>query len=196
MVAVIIAFFLGNKKAVLPATQDTGNSTFVLSDGTYKVDPSVSTIKWSGEYSTGSTEDGVVSLSSGTVSVVSGMPSTGNFQIDLDSITDSSGNTVFLNYLKAKDALAVDDYPMATFKINKVLPNPVSGTTTGKYIIDGLLTVKDKTDAISLPATITTTGNTLKADSYVAINLLDWGVKSTPLVGNSVIIEMHIEASK
>jgi hypothetical protein len=43
---------------------------------------------------------------------------------------------------------------------------------------------------------VTEAGKTIKANSYFALNLKDWGINSTSLIGNSVILEFNIEATK
>ena len=195
VIVAILAFVLGSKKTVAPTTNNTNGDTYSVSDGTYKIDTTKSSIKWSGEYNK-SSEDGSMAFSSGSLMVAAGAPSDLSYDIDLNSITDSSGNTVFVNYLKATTALNVDAYPDATFKINKIIANPTTGTSTGKYIIDGWLTIKNVTNDISFPATVSQNGNVVTLDSYFALNLKDWGVNAENLVGNSLVLEMHIEASR
>lgn len=196
VVIAIVAFMFGNKKdKVVDMTPDTTASTVQLSDGTYTVNVEKSTIKWTGEYKSGASQEGLIALKEGSFMVASGEPFMGTFTFDVESLKAES-NLVLENYLKGKEILDIDAYPTALFAISKVLPNPASGTTTGKYIIDGKLTVKGKTSSISFPATFSQNGKTIVADSSFALNRTEWGIDANKEIRNAVMIELHIEATK
>ncbi len=197
VVVAILAFIFGTRKEEFSEPTETGvvNGSAILSDGAYKIDTTKSIIKWSGEYSSGAVEEGSVSLSEGGFMVASGEPFMGTFEIDVVSL-EANSNLVLQNYLKGTEFLNVDEYPTATFAINKVLPNPVSGTTTGKYIIDGKLTIKEKTASVSFPATFSQNGNVITAESMFAVNRKEWGLDANKEIKDAIIINLYIEASK
>jgi polyisoprenoid-binding protein YceI len=103
---------------------------------------------------------------------------------------------VLENLIKAPNFLDVEKYPTAKLVINKVLPNPVVGTSTGKYIVDAKLTVKDVTEFVSFPITLTEEEGRLVGHSSFAINKALWGIKSpdNKPVKDAVSIDLHVEA--
>ena len=91
--------------------------------------------------------------------------------------------------------LDVDNYPVAKFSITRVLPNPVVGTTTGKYIVDGRLTIKNVEQPISFPITVKQVGNRIIGESSFALNKTLWGVTiGDKAIKDAVFVELYIEA--
>jgi polyisoprenoid-binding protein YceI len=198
IVVAILAFVFGKKGSVVtPVTSDTDNAvtTVTLSDGTYTLDTEKSTLTIQTEYTNGATEEGTVMFTEGSVMVASGEPFVGTFALDATSL-EVPGNLVLGNYLKGKEFLDVDTYPTATFAVNKIIPTPGSATTTGRYIVDGKLTIKDKTTSVSFPATFSQTGRRITADSSFAVNRAEWDLNGNKELKNPVLVELHIEASK
>jgi len=193
IIIAVLAFVFGSKKTSTPETSMQATST-ALTDGEYKVDAVASSIKWSIEYPSGATEEGTMDLKSGSLVLANGMPFSGNFDIDMATLKPDS-NLVLENYLKAKNVLDVDNYPTSSFVVSKVLPNPVSGTTTGKFIFDGRFTVKDKTASVSFPVTFSQQGNRLTGVSSFALNKSEWGIDNKE-IKNAVSLELHIELLK
>ncbi len=191
----VIAFALSSRKAepLTPANQDLSSSTAV-EDGRYVANVEGSSIKWTAEYSSGASEEGVVSLKSGFMVVASGEPLSGSFEIDMATLRPES-NIVLENLLKAPNILDVEAYPITLFVISKVLPNPVSGTTTGKYIIEGKLTVKSRTNLVSFPVIFSKEAGKLVAVSSFALNKSEWGIENKE-IKNEVLIYLRIEFSK
>jgi polyisoprenoid-binding protein YceI len=142
----------------------------------YQVDPSVSTIKWEGKKPT-ATHFGKVSLSSGTLMANNEVVEAGNFTIDMTSITveDLEGdNRAYLEahlkgQLEGKEGDFFDSkkYPTATFELTGIEGN----------IVKGNLTIKDQTNPVEFPATITVTDDQLVIESeQFDLNRTDWGI--------------------
>jgi polyisoprenoid-binding protein YceI len=198
IVVAVLAFVFGSKKPAIVKVDDVALSPGVdtaLTDGSYNIDASKSYIRWSADYTNGAMEEGEILPTTGFVAVVSGSPALGEFNIDMSTIKPDS-NIVLENYMKAEGVLNIDRYPYSRFTVTRVLPNPTVSTTTGKYIVDGRLTIKDVTQAISFPITVSENGTRLTADSAFAINMAEWGVKSPVGVNLKEIIsvKLHIEA--
>lgn len=171
-----------------------GTSTS-LTDGTYNLDIQKSSVKITGEYVKGPTEEATISFDSGSVMVASGQPFTGTFDVDLTTLTADS-NLVFENYIKGRELLNVDENPTAVFIIRSVISAPNVATTTGKYIIEGKLTVKGVTNALSFPVTMSQDGRRIYADSSFAINRAEWGLDANTELRNAVLVDVHIEATR
>lgn len=148
---------------------------------TYIVTTGKSTINWSGNKPTG-THTGTIALANGELSVENNTPTAGNFTIDMRSIvvTDleaGNGKENLENHLKGTvegkegDFFNVNKYPMATFEITRVEGDASNAT------VHGNLTIKEKTNAISFPATISQSGTTLSLQSEeFVIDRTKWDV--------------------
>lgn len=155
-------------------------ATATTAASVYKVDTTKSMINWVGKKPTG-THMGTISLSEGFASVTDKNIEAGTFVIDMNSIssTDLEG--------KAKDNLDahlkgtvegkegdffnVNNYPSGAFSITK------AEGENGKVMVSGNLTLLDKTNNVTFPATVSFLGNTmsLKSDSF-KIDRTQWGI--------------------
>ncbi|MGZ5211233.1 MAG: YceI family protein [Kaistella sp.] len=103
-----------------------------------------------------SSHDGTVKVKSGNVVMKGNHVVGGTFVLDMTSInaTDLSGEyqTKLNNHLKNGDFFEVDKYPTATYTITSLKKNK---DKVYNYIVNGNLTVKGKTKAVSFPAKIT-----------------------------------------
>lgn len=103
-----------------------------------------------------SSHDGTVKVKSGNVVMKGNQVVGGTFVLDMTTInaTDLSGEyqTKLNNHLKNGDFFEVDKYPTATYTITSLKKNK---DKVYNYIVNGNLTVKGKTKAVSFPAKIT-----------------------------------------
>lgn len=142
----------------------------------YTVDAAASDIKWEGSKPT-ATHFGTIKLSSGTFSVHEGKVEAGNFIVDMNTITDEDLEGEYKANLEAHlkgtiegkegDFFDVNKYPTSSFELTGIEGNKVLGN----------LTIKDKTNAIEFPATITIEGDSLKlvSESF-ELDRTKWGV--------------------
>jgi|SRR5690606_21894905 len=142
----------------------------------YNVDTEASQIMWEGEKPTGK-HNGTIKLASGTVSANNGTVEAGNFVIDMNSITDEDLEGEQKANLEAHlkgtvegkegDFFNVKEYPNAKFEMTGIENNVVKGN----------LTIKDKTNAIQFPATVTIDGDKmmLKSETF-EIDRTKWDV--------------------
>jgi len=139
-----------------PATDDATNTS-----GTYVIDPASSQVNWKGFKPTG-THNGIVPISSGTITVADGNITGGTIEIDMNGITvlDQQGDSKMKleAHLKGKDPgkeedfFNVDKYPKATYVVNSasVLNNDPDGT----HMINGTLTIKDISKPVNFKARV------------------------------------------
>lgn len=130
-------------------------------ESTFKVDVQKSNIAWNGKKVTGE-HSGTIKLNGGTLTANGTSISKGSFTINMNTITctDLQGEWAdkLVGHLKADDFFGVEKFPTSNFVITKVTP-AANGTLT----VNGNLTIKGITKAVSFPASVAVNGNTLTA---------------------------------
>jgi len=123
---------------------------------TAELDVTASQLKWTGKKVTGQ-HDGTLKLKSGKLEMNDkGEITGGNFVIDMTTIAvkdikDPQDNKKLQGHLMSPDFFDVKAHPEATFKITGVKKKKSKSAT---HEITGELTVKEKTEKISFPATV------------------------------------------
>ncbi len=147
----------------------------IATSGEFKVLNSKMT--WKGFKAT-SSHDGEITIKEGKLYVKDNKLVGGEFEIDMNSITntdmakDDPYNKKLVDHLKNADFFDVQKYPKATFEITNVsVKDEVS-------IIEGNLTIKGITKNISFPASVLVekSGVTLLSDK-IKIDRTDFGIK-------------------
>lgn len=105
-------------------------------------------IEWLGK-KIGTNHEGNIQLKSGHIELKDGNMLTGNFVIDMTSITNTdlkneNYNQKLVGHLKSDDFFGVENYPTAKFEITKS-----SEFSFGKATVTGDITIKGKTERIS-----------------------------------------------
>ncbi|MCG2420029.1 YceI family protein [Aequorivita sp. F47161] len=156
------------------AVEEAAQATEMATE--YSVDAAASQINWEGEKPTGK-HHGTISLSSGTIHLNDGKVEAGNFTIDMNSINvqDLTGDdkASLEAHLKGTaegkegDFFNATEYATAKFEMTGIENN----------IVKGNLTIKDKTNAIEFPATVSIDGDkmTLKSETF-EIDRTKWDV--------------------
>ncbi|MBJ6367059.1 YceI family protein [Snuella sedimenti] len=137
----------------------------------YTADVTASSITWTGYKPTGS-HTGTVKLKQGALTLKNGHIESGKFSIDMASIKDSESNARLEKHLKSADFFDVENHPNATFEITEVSKNE------GETMISGNLTVKNITNKVAFPVSITNNNNsvTLTSDTF-KIDRSKWEIK-------------------
>lgn len=139
------------------------------------VDTTTSVVTWKGTKPTGS-HNGTVVLKEGALAVENGKIQSGEFVVDMATITcldlkegDGKGNLE--GHLKAPDFFDVAKFPTAKFVITS------SEAKEGKLAVTGNLTIKEVTKSITIPATISEVDGvvTFKSDVF-KVDRTDFGV--------------------
>jgi len=141
----------------------------------YKANVTESTITWKGSKPTGS-HNGVASLEKGLLDIENGTLKSGEFVINMASISCSdleagNGKEDLEGHLKAADFFDVEKFPTAKFAVAS------TEMKDGKLHVTGNLTLKDVTKSITIPATVTEAEGiaTFKSDVF-SIDRTDFGV--------------------
>lgn len=149
----------------------------------FTVSPDAAKIAWEGSKPTGK-HSGTINISSGELTVKDGAVVAGSFVIDMNSITvtDLAGDEKagLEEHLKgtgtegADDFFSVTKFPTGKFEIISITPSTEAGANS---IVKGNLTIKDIAKEVSIPATITVTGEMVTVTSNpFTINRTDWGI--------------------
>jgi len=123
-------------------------SSFGLFAQTQKINTEKSTIIWLGE-KIGGQHEGFIQIKSGKLELKNDQIISGNFTIDMTSITntdlkDEGYNKKLVGHLKSDDFFGVTKFPTATFNITKA-----TKFSNGKASVTGNLTIKGKTESIT-----------------------------------------------
>ncbi|MGB1037668.1 MAG: YceI family protein [Bacteroidia bacterium] len=138
----------------------------------YTVDVVNSQVAWRGTKPTGDFHGGLVSLTSGELSVENGAVSAGNFVVDMGSMVltdeglDEETTGKLLGHLKSPDFFDVEGHSTASFSI--------TGSTADS--LTGNLTIKGVSKSISIPYTLTEEEGAVSANAEFSIDRTIWGV--------------------
>jgi polyisoprenoid-binding protein YceI len=187
----------------------------------YHLDASASKIEWVATKVSGY-HTGTVSIKSGELTVKDGSITSGNFVIDMPTISvsgpegsDPASNTKLQNHLHSGDFFDVAKYPESKFEITEIKPwtgnlmdtNNTRQESLNKYKItdpthqvSGNLTMKDISKNISFPARITVSGNSLEAVAKFNIDRQDWKItypgKPDDLIRDEIHLGISLKANK
>lgn len=177
IVVVAIVSFIFAKKSEAPLEQvDQTEDKPALLQGEYKINPEASYIGWKGEFVTGFSEVGKAKLTEGRAKISDNAVS-GEFIIDMNSITSEPVKERLITHLKSDDFFSVSKFPTAKFELKSIAPSSEEGMKEGRYVVGGNLTIKGITKPISFIATINEQNATLSIKATFAINRADWEVK-------------------
>ncbi|MCH3884249.1 YceI family protein [Tenacibaculum aquimarinum] len=173
VIASVLTACKGEKKEEVAVTEEVKVEVQELKNN---LDVEASVLTWKGNKPTGS-HDGVVSLKEGNLTVVNGVLTSGEFVIDMNSITNldmkgSDGAGKLEGHLKNADFFDVEKYPTSKFVITSVAKGENALNVTGN------LTIKDVTKSITIPATVSENEGavTFKSEKF-KINRADFNIK-------------------
>jgi polyisoprenoid-binding protein YceI len=165
----------------LNALADGGNTAKKPAPATLNVDTQKSTLNWLAKKVTGE-HNGTINITKGSLTVDGTKLTGGSFEIDMTSIkcldlTDAGYNGKLVDHLKSDDFFNVTSFPKAVFKITKV--TPIAGAKVGEpnFTIVGDLTIRDKTNPVTFPATVGIKGGNVTASAKIAVDRSKYNVK-------------------
>lgn len=141
-----------------------------LTDGTYTLDTARSNLSWSASRLAATPHTGTAPIKNGAL-ILEKESAWGDFTINLAQITEAKNNERFLNHVKSADFFDVEKHPTSQFTISNA-----ERKDDGSYEITGDLTIKDITNEITFPATITSNNGELQASAKFEINRLNWNI--------------------
>ena len=148
----------------------------------YTIDPSVSTIQWTGRNLTGS-HFGSIDILNGLIPINRKLPGKVSFLIDMDTIKnfdlqDPGWNGVLVSHLKSDDFFDVNKFPTASFESTSLQPiESAKGNGVSNYEVRGKLTIKGITHEIGFSALIALQEDgTLTAEAHFDIDRTRWNI--------------------
>ena len=138
------------------------------------LDTTNSEIKWAGSKEfVDSTHTGTVSVQSGYVEMTKGQIVGGELIIDMTKmtntdLTDDGYKAKLIGHLQSEDFFDTAKHPTAIFKIKKALSNSE---------VMGDLTIKNKTQSVTIPLSIEKTGDVYSAKGKASIDRTQFGVQ-------------------
>ena len=148
-----------------------------------KVDlnPSESTINWTGKKLTGS-HSGSVALKAGEVLLDGETIKSGKFEIDISKvlvkdIKDPKYNAKLVGHLKSDDFFSVDKFPVAEFIIASTAPLAAPLASGENVTIKGNLTIKGLSQDVEFPAKVSVKEGMAQANGKVTLDRTKWGIR-------------------
>lgn len=165
----------GEKAEVGEAQEETASAD---NAEMYMVNTANSVINWTGSKPT-KQHNGTIKLNKGVVFVTNGTVTGGDFELDMNSITDldmeGGGKSKLEGHLKSGDFFQVDSFPTGNFAITNV---EADGVNENGYNVTGNLTLKGITKSVTFPANIQMQDGALSAvSSAFTIDRTLWDVK-------------------
>ncbi|GAC1450150.1 MAG: YceI family protein [Desulfuromonadaceae bacterium] len=152
-----------------------------LRDGVYCIDAEKSVVEWSGR-NINNRHHGRITISGGEVVLANGLPVSGRFVLDMNTITnldlqDEGWRGMLLRHLKSEDFFDVERYPTATFELLAADATAAATPGTPNVEISGSLTIKETARSIRFPAIIAAQEDgTLKAQAAFDLDRTLWNV--------------------
>ncbi|WP_226064275.1 YceI family protein [Kaistella polysaccharea] len=177
-----------------PLTSETTEVSTSTDGAVYEIDTLNSRIEWKGYKvvkSDQSSHFGTINFESGQLTVKNNMLESGNFVVDMNSLTsvDLKDDAEQLNklnsHLKSGDFFETEKFPTASYEITKVSPAEAGDYNT---VLDGNLTIKGITKPVQFNANVSVKeGEVSVATEPKDIKREDFGVKFQLPVANGLI---------
>lgn len=156
----VLAFFTAGL-AIAGNVKSTAVKVKAAKADTLKVNTTSSVVNWEGSKPLGK-HNGTLKLKSGYLVVKGKTITAGSFEIDLTTLTDldltdAKTNQMLIGHLSSPDFFDVKKFPVSVFKVTKVSPYVGKALADGSkptHQISGLLTIKDKTRAVTFAAVV------------------------------------------
>jgi polyisoprenoid-binding protein YceI len=146
----------------------------------FKVDVKKSRLEWFAEKVTGK-HNGTIDISSGEIKVSKGKIVSGNFEINMNSMTatdlEGEWKDKLNGHLKSEDFFSVEKFPKARFEITSVAPIKDAKEGQPNYNVKGNLTIKGITQEIVFRSLITMTKDGLTASGEAVIDRSKYDIR-------------------
>jgi polyisoprenoid-binding protein YceI len=184
----------------------TGEPQTVLTEKgkKYKVDVATSKVEWLGTKPSGK-HNGIINISNGMVNVKKGKIVSGNFTIDMNTITDTDmegkGKEGLEGHLKSADFFDVAKYPTTTFEITGIAPvmaNQKVVLAGATHTITGNLTMRGVTKSVNFPAEVMVDDKMLSAKADFNIDRTLWNMTygADGKVAKEINLKLDIKAAR
>ena len=170
------------KNTILALSLILAHTAIASAKSTLALDTKASSVQWTGSKIIGDSHTGTIQITSGMVQMDGQNLVGGEFTIDMNSINntdlakDPKGKAKLEGHLKSDDFFGVAKHPTAVFKISEVKPN-TDKKMKHTHNITGDLTIKGKTNKVTVPATIKMEKDKATAMASFEIDRTLWDVK-------------------
>lgn len=180
------ALFLSacSSEAETTAEETTTVTTEATATGegeTYQLVQEQSNVNWHGTKVTGE-HRGEIDVKSGELTMANNQLAGGTIVIDMGTITNTDitaeeDNAKLVGHLKSDDFFGVEKYPTATFELTSASPIENAAAGEPNYNVQGNLTIKEKTEQVSFPATVAVGEGTVNAKADVTVDRSKFDVR-------------------
>ncbi|PIR97489.1 MAG: hypothetical protein COT91_01200 [Candidatus Doudnabacteria bacterium CG10_big_fil_rev_8_21_14_0_10_41_10] len=140
-------------------------------DAQFTLDAESSTLTWSASRIVGESHTGTVDIARGRVVRQDGEFIGGEFVFDMNTISESKDNQIFLKDVKSDDFFGVEQFPTADLVITSIVP-----ASDSSFAVTGELTIRGITNEISFTADTSFSKGILLAEANFEINRTRWGI--------------------
>jgi polyisoprenoid-binding protein YceI len=162
---------------------------------TLAITPSNSKIEFTGS-SPREANHGSFTKFAGQIQLVGEKPENSRASVEIEMNSVETNEKKLTAHLQSADFFDVARFPRATFVSTEIKPGSEGGTHT----ITGNLDMHGVKKAITFPATITITGDTVAMQSEFAINRKDFGIvypgPANNLIRDEVVLKLSVRASR
>ena len=132
----------------------------------YEIDPSSSVVEWIGYKPTGE-HNGTLNVKSGALFLKEGIPVSGEFLIDMQSIKvldleDPEWNGKLTGHLKSPDFFDIENHAESKFVITQIVKNTASSPA---FLLTGNLTIKNITKSVTFGVDIKPEGDNVAGNA-------------------------------
>ncbi|MFP4514764.1 MAG: YceI family protein [Parcubacteria group bacterium] len=153
------------------------NEQATIDSGEYIVNADASNVEWFGERIVGNSHVGDIEIKSGSLNISDNKISSGEFVIDMTTISDSEASARLETHLRSDDFFSVNEYPEAKLVIKD--SNIISSNSDEEVLLEvqADLTIKEITEPIEFITTLKKENNNLLANSELSIDRTKWDIK-------------------
>ncbi|MCY0388861.1 YceI family protein [Robbsia sp. Bb-Pol-6] len=140
--------------------------------------------------------DGMFKKIGGDVTFDPAKPGAGSAHVTIDIASYDIGSEEYNKTLREKEWFDAKAYPQANFASSAIVP-----AGAGKLNVTGKLTIKGKTQDVTVPLTVTQQAGDQVFDGVLAIKRLAFGIganewKDTSVVADEVQIKFHLVVAR
>jgi polyisoprenoid-binding protein YceI len=122
-------------------------------------------------------------------------PTAGSAQLSIDTGSYDLGDESYNDQVRGKEWFDSKAYPTATFASNGIAP-----AGGNQFKVTGKITIKGKSQTVTVPVTVTQQGSTQTFDGSLPVKRSQFDIgtgewKDTSVVADDVVIKFHIVAA-
>ena len=123
-------------------------------------------------------------------------PAAGSARLSIDTASYDLGDDSYNQQVRGKEWFDTAHYPNATFVSSAIAP-----AGSNQFNVSGTLTIKGKSENVTVPVTVAQQGTTQSFDGALPIKRSQFDIgtgewKDTSVVADEVVIKFHIIAAK